>query len=307
LLKDSTRNSETGLVIISHQEDAVFSVSDRVYSLDSGLLRLVTTPTAQIIASNNNSSRVSAGLAIETKKLGVRLRKFGHDENILHQVGLKIYQGECLGVIGHSGSGKSSLIRAIAGLVPASGELKLLDLNPLEKKLKASDRKRIGVIFQDSSLSLNPRMTVWRNVAEPLLAHNLVSNRKQARQQAERLLERVRLDLSVAESYPRELSGGQRQRVNIARCLSLNPELVLADEPTSSLDRETEQEILDLLLELRASHSLTLVVVSHEIGVIKKMSDSILVLDSGAPMNRESAKILLKSYGIGDSIRLQNL
>lgn len=198
-------------------------------------------------------------------------------------VSLRIERGEILGLVGESGSGKSTLAKALVRLEPATRGEALLDgvdlLNLEEKRLKPM-RRRIQMVFQDSLNSLNPRRTVGYAVAEPLLVHNIVPRAQMAGRVGE-LLSLVGLDPTFAVRRPTQLSGGQRQRVNIARALAPEPELIIADEPTSALDVSVQAQILNLLRELQRTTGVACLFISHDLGVIRRMTSRVAVLYLG--------------------------
>lgn len=198
-------------------------------------------------------------------------------------VTLSVQQGEILGLVGESGSGKSTLGRSIMQLVTArSGEIllqgrNLRDLSAAE--LKAA-RRHFQMIFQDPYASLNPRMTVFATLAEPLLTHKLATP-KTVLAQVNQLLDDVGLARDAIRKYPHEFSGGQRQRIAIARALALKPKLIVADEPVSALDVTIRAQILELLLHLTQKHNLTMLFISHDMSVVRYLCDRVVVIQAG--------------------------
>jgi oligopeptide transport system ATP-binding protein len=189
---------------------------------------------------------------------------------------LEIGRGESLGLVGESGSGKSTLGRAIMQLVrPTSGQVLFdgIDLCSLDETRMRPFRRHIQMVFQDPFSSLNPRMTVGQAVAEPLLVHGLVPINEIAAAVAE-LFERVGLSPNVIARYPHEFSGGQRQRVGIARALAARPELLICDEPVSSLDVSIQAQIVNLLAQLRRELGLAYLFVSHDLAVVTCATES---------------------------------
>jgi len=191
--------------------------------------------------------------------------------------------GECLAVVGESGSGKTTLGRCLAGLHrPLSGELRFdaQPLGALAQDRPADVRRRIQLVFQDPDSSLNPHMSIGRIVRRPLrqFFHH---SRGDETARVNELLEQVHLPKSVAHRMPRELSGGEKQRVAIARALAADPELLICDEITSALDVAVQASILELLKELREERALALLFISHDLAVVRSISDRVLVLRSG--------------------------
>lgn len=198
-------------------------------------------------------------------------------------VTLGIAEGEIVGLVGESGSGKSTIGRAAIGLQPiADGRLIVdgVDISSGSRKLIKSLRRRVGIVFQDPSSSLNPRLPIGESIGEPLF---LAGEAKGAALDArvEKLLDEVRLPRSYRNRYPHELSGGQKQRVGIARALSLQPRLLVADEPTSALDVSVQARVLELLSELQQEHRFACLFISHDLAVVDAMADRIVVLNRG--------------------------
>ncbi|MEH6616868.1 MAG: ABC transporter ATP-binding protein [Porticoccus sp.] len=198
-------------------------------------------------------------------------------------VSLNIQQGEILGLVGESGSGKSTLGRSILQLVPVTSghvvfdDTELTGLSPAQMKPM---RRRMQMIFQDPYASLNPRMTVFDTLAEPLLYHGLAT-RKTVTEQVLALMDDVGLAHSAIRKYPHEFSGGQRQRIAIGRAIATKPELVIADEPVSALDVTIQAQILDLILDLVEKHHLTMLFISHDLSVVRYIADRIAVMHHG--------------------------
>ncbi len=198
-------------------------------------------------------------------------------------VSLDLAQGEILGLVGESGCGKSSLGRAIMRLVkPTSGSVEVGGVDFLSLKGKELRRARpmMQMIFQDPYGSLDPRMTVFDILAEPLRAHRVNSTAELARK-IKVSLDTVGLSLKSTRKYPHEFSGGQRQRIAIARALILEPKIIIADEPVSSLDVSVQAQILNLLKEIQAQFGLSMIFISHNLAVVKYIADRVAVMYLG--------------------------
>ena len=202
-------------------------------------------------------------------------------------VSLKLYEGETLGVVGESGCGKSTLARAIIGLVPASaGSVVWLgeDLTKLDKKNLRLKRKEIQMIFQDPLASLNPRMNVGDIIAEPLQTFYPHLSKAEVKNQVKAMMSKVGLLPNVVNRYPHEFSGGQCQRIGIARALILKPKMIICDEPVSALDVSIQAQVVNLLKELQNELGLSLVFIAHDLSVVKHISDRVLVMYLGNPV-----------------------
>ncbi|MEP7025098.1 MAG: ABC transporter ATP-binding protein [Actinomycetota bacterium] len=225
----------------------------------------------------------AAGLSVTFSvgsPLAARLR---HEQYLLRAVDgvdLEIQRGEALAIVGESGSGKSTLARALTGIAPMSGGEIRFDDKKLAARRKGRDRRRIQMVFQDPYSSLNPRITVGGMLHELLRVHHVVP-RDQVDSYSRELLGLVGLSDDALQAYPRQFSGGQRQRVAIARALALKPDLLIADEPVSALDVSVQATILNLLRDLRAELGLTLMLISHNLAVVRHLCDRVAVMYLG--------------------------
>ena len=209
-------------------------------------------------------------------------------------ISLKISTGEILGIVGESGSGKSTLGRSILRLLPIeSGEIKFsgINLTHLRQKELREFRKNMQMIFQDPYASLNPRMTVYETLAEPLIFHG-VANRSNVKNQVISLMDEVGLPKLSMYKYPHEFSGGQRQRIAIGRAIGVKPDFIVADEPVSALDVTIQSQILDLILDLVRRYSITMLFISHDLSVIRSVTDQLAVMKSGKILEREKTEEL---------------
>lgn len=198
----------------------------------------------------------------------------------LDKVSLELQQHTTLGLVGESGSGKSTLARVIAGLIiPDEGTVRLGSL-VLGKRRSREQCKRIQMIFQNPDASLNPRHTVKQILAEALLFHKIV-DRSQVEKRCKELLARVHIEESALGRFPHEFSGGQRQRIALARAISVEPSLLIADEPTSALDVSVQLGMLELLNNLKSELQLTMLFISHDLGVINAICDTVAVMRKG--------------------------
>lgn len=198
---------------------------------------------------------------------------------VVHGVSFAVPAGSVVGVVGESGSGKTTVARVIAGeLDPTAGAV-MLDGSALGHRTREL-RRAIQVVYQDPFSSLNPRMTVAQVLSELLRVHRVVP-RARVRDRCVELMELVRLPVSVLDAYPRQLSGGQRQRVAIARALVLSPRVLVADEPTSALDVSVQRTVLDLLADLQRTLGLTVVLITHDLAVVHRLCDRVVVMRAG--------------------------
>lgn len=209
---------------------------------------------------------------------------------------LEIDRGEVLGLVGESGSGKSTLGRLMTGLLPITqGSVTYTDHGDIttlnQAKLRKAFRRDVQVVFQDPYSSLNSRLRVDRILSEPIRFHNLAS-RSETPQLVSALLERVGLKADDGRKYPHQFSGGQRQRICIARALAVRPRFLLCDEPTSALDVSIQAEMLALLMELKRSLGLTMLFVSHDLAVVRQMSDRVAVMQRGEIVELKESEAL---------------
>lgn len=220
---------------------------------------------------------------------------YGHGKSAVQAVrgvSLEIAGGEILGLVGESGCGKSTLGRAILGLEKVSaGTIRFNgeDVTNLRGQALKGFRRQAQMVFQDPFGSLNPRITIGGAIEEVLYVHRIGKTRQERRERIRQLLKDVELDPSMMNRYPHEFSGGQRQRICIARALALSPTLLIADEPVSALDVSVQANILELVKKLQKEHNLAYLFVSHDLAVVRNISDRIAVMNEGKIVETGSA------------------
>ena len=273
-------------------------------------LQEITPPAVKFITLQEEESRIE-GLQhheniLSVENLSVRFPVkgvFGQVKtffNAVDQVSFAVKQGETLGLVGESGCGKSTLARTILRLIPAtSGNIyfrgeNLAKLNPSDPKLRLL-RRELQIVFQNPYNSLNPRLSIGKAILEPMVIHHTGGNSQKRRQRVEYLLERVKLDPTWFDRYPHQLSGGQRQRVCIARALALNPQFIICDESVSALDVSVQAGVLNLLKELQQEFNLTYIFISHDLSVVRFMSDRIMVMNKGKIEEMGTANQIINS------------
>ena len=218
---------------------------------------------------------------------------FATKRGMLHavdDVSFGIKRGETLGLVGESGCGKSTLGRCLIRLLDSTSGKVLLrnddgngysDITKASPKEMKALRKRVQIVFQDPYSCLNPRLSVWELIAEPLIVNNIYSSKNEMRKRIRSLMDTVGLAERLENSYPHELDGGRRQRIGIARSLALNPEFIVLDEPVSALDVCIQAQILNLLNALQKEYKYTYVFISHNLSVVRHVSDRIAVMYLG--------------------------
>lgn len=317
LLK-AKKDAGSALILVSHDLAVVASVCDRILVMRNGTL-VESGPSDRILHEPQEEyTKLLLAAVPSAQSRGRRLSSVKHeplpaktidlDRNVLHaehvgkryagrhgdtvtavsDASVDLYRGETLGIVGESGSGKSTLARILAGLTePDSGTVELDDQpwSPLPERKRRARRRSIQVVSQDPISSFDPRYTVGKIIAEPLKAAKTY-DREQIQERVCEVLSLVQLPERFMDSNPRQLSGGQRQRVAIARALATDPTVLIADEAVSALDVSIQAQILDLLADIQAKTQVSIVFISHDLGVIHHISDSVVVMKNGEIVER---------------------
>ncbi len=232
-------------------------------------------------------------LCVSYQKMGLNILGRKAKFCVLNDITLQLLSGKTLGIVGESGSGKTTLGMAIIKLVPLdSGEIFFEDqcISDLTPKQFFPYRKKIQMIFQDPFDSLNPRMTIEQILREPLDIHFKQLKKEQKHSRILDLLDKVQLPKNCLTRYPYEFSGGQRQRIGIARALSIEPKLLICDEPVSALDVSIQAQIVNLLKDLQKQLNLSYLFISHDMAIVRYISDTVAVIHKGKIVEYDSAE-----------------
>jgi oligopeptide transport system ATP-binding protein len=247
-------------------------------NVDSASQQTRTQNGREVILSVRNLKKhfpISSGIVIQRQVGAVKA---------VDGIDFDVYKGETLGLVGESGCGKSTTGRTVLQLYrPTDGTVTFEghELTQLHGDELRRMRRRMQIIFQDPFASLNPRMTVGNIVAEPLIIHRVIDNKRERLEYVERLLEKVGLNPFYINRYPHEFSGGQRQRIGIARALALNPTFIVADEPISALDVSIQAQVVNLLEELQDELNLTYLFIAHDLSMVRHICDRVAVMYLG--------------------------
>ncbi|WP_336042028.1 dipeptide ABC transporter ATP-binding protein [Acinetobacter dispersus] len=312
LLKGLQRQRKMAIILISHDLNLVKHYADHVVVLNQGQVEeqgttaeIFTHPQTSYTQNLLNHDFGQALMLQPTQNLlelnDVRV-KYPLKHGLFNQVKsykiaaesiqFSLSQGEALGIVGKSGSGKSSLALAIARLISSDGQIhfQAQDLNLLTQKQLRPLRRDFQIVFQDPLGSLNPRMSVEQIIAEGL--HLQPISMQQCQAEVDAVLAKVELSLTDKDKYPHQLSGGQRQRVALARALVLKPKLLILDEPTSALDRTTQLAIIQLLRRLQQQEHISYIFISHDLQVIKALCQKVLVIHQGKALEYQPTALL---------------
>nr|WP_321446083.1 ABC transporter ATP-binding protein [uncultured Cohaesibacter sp.] len=305
LLADLQKKFGMAILFITHDLNIVKRFADRVYVMKTG--EVVEEGETQAIFNNPHHEYtkmllsaepegrkepppIDAPTLLEGKKVNVTFTitegLFGQDVHVLkavNDVNLRLRKGQTIGIVGESGSGKSTLGRALLRLNKATGDVMLdgQNMNTISDEDLRQHRRELQLVFQDPFGSLSPRMMVGQIITEGLLVHQPGISAKERDQRAIEALKEVQLDPAMRNRYPHEFSGGQRQRIAIARAMVLKPRIVVLDEPTSALDRSVQKQIVELLRHLQKVHDLSYLFISHDLTVVRAMSDYVMVMKQG--------------------------
>ena len=314
LLDKLRKRYNMSLLLITHDLGIVKDISDRVCVMKQGEIveqnntnKVFNQPnhsyTKKLINSKPREKKFQnkkSEVILSVKNLSVFYKNknsflFKKKDDYFQAVknlSFQIIKGETLGIVGESGSGKSSIAQALIKLVSSEGSVffKNKNISDLNEEKFRPFRKNIQIIFQDPFASLSPRLTIQDIISEGLEVHYKEKSKKEIIDLTKQIIFDVGLDSSMLSRYPHEFSGGQRQRIAIARALILNPELIILDEPTSALDMTVQSQIVDLLLNLQEKKNLTYIFISHDLKIIKALSDKIMVMKSGNIVEFEEKK-----------------
>ena len=317
LLKDLQDQFKMAMLFITHDLAVVKKVANRVCVMNNGQIveqgsvaKIFDQPsheyTKHLLQSEPKRAErphLTSEPLIHAENLRVwypikkGIFRRSHDYvKAVDDVTITVNKGQTLGVVGESGSGKTTLGLSLLRLISSKGEiqfkeqkiqgLKFRNLRPL--------RREMQIIFQDPFGSLNPRMSVGQIVEEGMKVHDIAKNGEERKQIISRVLEDVGLDPKIKDRYPHEFSGGQRQRVAIARAIVLKPQLIVLDEPTSSLDVSVQSQIINLLQQLQKEHNLSYIFISHDLKVVRAMADQVIVMRNGKVVEEGEVELIFE-------------
>ncbi|MEY9166452.1 ABC-type microcin C transport system duplicated ATPase subunit YejF [Sinorhizobium fredii] len=305
LLKSLQQRFGMAIVLITHDLGIVKHFADRVAVMRRGEVveqgrttEIFEHPkadyTKMLLAAEPSGRKASppghAPIILEGRDVAVEYAigrgLFGGSSSVFRAVdgvNLRLRQGQTIGIVGESGSGKSTLGRALLRLLPSNGYYRFgtIDISGFDRGTMRPLRRELQLVFQDPYGSLSPRLTVGEIITEGLYVHEPGLSRAERDRRAIAALKEVGLDPASRNRYPHEFSGGQRQRIAIARAMILKPKVVILDEPTSALDRSVQGQVIELLRDLQEKHGLSYIFISHDLSVVKAMSDYVIVMKNG--------------------------
>lgn len=319
LLKDLQKKMGMALLLITHDLNIVRPMADHVCVMKDGqiieqatCLGVFKAPreeyTKNLLAAEPSGSAqpiaTDAQTVLEANNIKVHfpikkglLRRTVDTVRAVDDISLQVRAGETIGIVGESGSGKTTLGLALLKLIGSEGKIAFCgnDITKTDRNDMRPLRKEMQVVFQDPYGSLSPRMTIGDVIAEGMDLHGLAGNKTERMERIAAALTEVDLDPAMHSRFPHEFSGGQRQRIAIARAMILNPKLVILDEPTSALDRTVQSQIIDLLRSLQAKHGLSYLFISHDLRVIKALSNYVMVMKQGKVVEQGETEMLFSS------------
>ena len=314
LLKDLQNRMGMAILLITHDLGIVRKMADRVYVMQQGAVveagdseqvftqpqhpytqhLLAAEPKGKPLQIHNNAAKVIQGDDVKVwfpVKRGLLKRTVAHIKAV-DGISVAVREGQTVGVVGESGSGKTTLGLALLRLERSRGSIifKQQDIQGWRSRKMCPLRREMQIVFQDPYGSLSPRLSVQQIIEEGLLVHQLSGDREECEQLVMQALEEVGLDPDCRHRYPHEFSGGQRQRIAIARAMVLKPKFMVLDEPTSALDMSVQAQIVDLLRDLQDKHRLAYLFISHDLKVVRALSDEIIVMRQGKVVEQGAAE-----------------
>ena len=317
LLKSIQKETKMSIIFISHDLQLVSKIAEKIIVLNKGeivefgssyqifnnpkkrytklLLNARPPKNVRPIRLPTNEKNINTSLISKKERIEAHDNLYQHDpilkignlefsyedKKVLNNVTFNLFKGETLGLIGESGSGKSTIARSILNLNRFDKGQIIYNKKCIKTYPNTKFRRKIQLVFQDPYSSLNPEISIGYSIMEPMLAHKLYKTKKESKEKVISLLKQVNLTESDFNKFPYQFSGGQRQRIVIARALALNPEILICDESVSALDVTIQAQILNLLNHLKEKYSITILFISHDLSVVKYMSDRVIILNNG--------------------------
>ena len=317
LLKSIQKETKMSIIFISHDLQLVSEIAEKIIVLNKGeivefgssyqifnnpkklytklLLNARPPKNVRPIRLPTNEKNIKTVLISKKERIEAHDNLYQHDpilkienlefsyedKKVLNNVTFNLFKGETLGLIGESGSGKSTIARSILNLNRFDKGQIIYNKKCIKTYPNTKFRRKIQLVFQDPYSSLNPEISIGYSIMEPMLAHKLYKTKKESKEKVISLLKQVNLTESDFNKFPYQFSGGQRQRIVIARALALNPEILICDESVSALDVTIQAQILNLLNHLKEKYSITILFISHDLSVVKYMSDRVIILNNG--------------------------